>query len=184
MDHRQLMRAVAATRILVGAALVALPGVAGSNWIGEPAHDRRVKVMIRAMGIRDLALGAGTLQALDSGEPAKSWILMSVVLDAVDFAATGLAIKSLGARRALPAMAVAATVAGGPARRREGRLNFSRTLSVRPRTRVEDPCVVPPTEGANVATVLTRRGRHQNGPLKPGGFRQSALPQSFKFHAN
>ncbi len=108
MDHRQIMRAVAAGRIAVGAGLVVLPGVAGSRWIGDVATDRGVKVFARALGIRDLALGAGTLRALDAGEPARPWVALGVLADAVDLAATTLAIRALGPRRALPVIAVAA----------------------------------------------------------------------------
>ena len=107
------MRAFAAIRIVIGASLFAVPGVAGSNWIGDPARDRRVKVMIRAMGIRDLALGLGTLHALDAGEPAKHWVLMSAISDVGDLAATGFAIRSLGLRRALPTMVIAGVAAAG-----------------------------------------------------------------------
>lgn len=108
MDHRQIMRAVAAGRIAVGAGLVVLPGLVGSRWIGDVAADRGVKVFARALGIRDLALGAGTLRALDAGEPARPWVALGVLADAVDLAATTLAIRALGPRRALPVMAVAA----------------------------------------------------------------------------
>lgn len=111
MDHRQLMRALAAGRIVVGVALVALPRTAGKQWIGDPALDRSVTAMTRAMGIRDLALGAGTLRALGAGDPARSWVLLGGMSDAVDLVGTGLAMRSIGLRRALPVMVVAAGAA-------------------------------------------------------------------------
>src|SRR4051812_43480267 len=113
MDHYQLVRAIAVGRVAVGASLIALPGFARRQWIGDAAADRRTKVMIRAFGVRDLALGAGTLQAIDRGQPARPWVMMSAVSDAVDLAATALALRSLGARRALPVMVVAAAAAVG-----------------------------------------------------------------------
>ncbi len=113
MDHYQLVRAIAVGRVTVGAGLIALPGVAGRQWIGDAASDRRTKVMIRAFGVRDLALGVGTLQALDTGQPARSWVVLSAVSDVVDLAATALALRALGARRALPVMLVAAGAAVG-----------------------------------------------------------------------
>jgi hypothetical protein len=112
MDYRQLMRMLAAGRIAVGSTLVLLPGVAGSQWIGDAARGRDVKVVIRAMGVRDLALGAGTLQALDGGEPVRSWVLMSALSDLVDFGATAVAMRRIGLRRALPVMVIAAVSAG------------------------------------------------------------------------
>ncbi len=111
MDHRQLVRSLAAGRIAVGAALTIAPGFAGRSWIGPTASQPEVKVMTRAMGVRDLALGAGTLHAIESGEPAKTWVLLGAASDAVDFAATVIAIRRLGLRRALPVMVVAATAA-------------------------------------------------------------------------
>jgi hypothetical protein len=113
MDHYQLVRAIAVGRVAVGASLIALPGVAGRQWIGDAASDRRTKVIIRAFGVRDLALGAGTLQALDTGQPARPWVVMGAVSDVVDLAATAVAIRALGARRAVPVMLVAAGAAIG-----------------------------------------------------------------------
>ncbi len=113
MDHYQLVRAIAVGRVAVGASLIALPGVAGRQWIGDAAADRRTKAIIRAFGVRDLALGAGTLQALDTGQPARSWVVLGAVSDVVDLAATAIAIRAIGPRRALPVMLVAAGAAVG-----------------------------------------------------------------------
>jgi hypothetical protein len=111
MDYRQLVRALAAGRVVVGGALLIAPGAAGAGWIGDAARRREVKVMARAFGIRDLALGLGTLQALDTDAPAEPWVTAGMLSDAVDFAATALALRALGVRRALPVMAVAAGAA-------------------------------------------------------------------------
>jgi hypothetical protein len=108
MDYRQLSRAIATGRVVVGGALIVAPGFAGSRWIGDAARSREVKVFTRALGVRDLALGLGTLQALDADAPAESWITMGALSDAVDLVATVLAVRALGLKRALPVMAVAA----------------------------------------------------------------------------
>ncbi len=108
MDHRQLARALAYGRITLGAALVVAPGTAGRPWIGEVARQPAVKVFSRALGVRDLALGVGALEALDGDAPVRPWVTMAMISDLVDLVATGLAIRSLGARRALPVMIVAA----------------------------------------------------------------------------
>jgi len=112
MDYRQLVRMQAAGRIAVGASLVVLPGLAGSQWIGPSARERDVKVLVRALGIRDLALGAGALQALDNGENPRSWVLMGALADLVDLSATFLGMRHIGVRRALPVMVVAGVSAG------------------------------------------------------------------------
>ena len=111
MDYRQLVRALAYGRIAVGTSLVVAPGRAGTSWIGEAGRLPEVKVIARAFGVRDLAFGVGTLDALRGDAPARSWVALGMVSDLVDLAATTLALRSLGARRALPVMAVAATAA-------------------------------------------------------------------------
>jgi hypothetical protein len=111
MDYRQLVRALAAGRVIVGSALLLAPGAAGSRWIGDAARRREVKVIARAFGVRDLALGIGTLQALDADAPAEPWVTLGVLCDAADLVATTLALRALGVKRALPVMAVAAGAA-------------------------------------------------------------------------
>ncbi|MGZ4757909.1 MAG: hypothetical protein ACXV95_02500, partial [Acidimicrobiales bacterium] len=64
MDHRQLLRTVAAGRVVAGVALVALPGTSANLWIGPVAKDPAVKVVVRALGARDLVIGLGTMHAL------------------------------------------------------------------------------------------------------------------------
>ncbi len=94
---------------MVGVALVALPGTSARTWIGPVAKEPAVKVMVRAMGARDLAIGMGTLHALQEGTPARTWSLAGAASDLVDATATLLAIRHLGLRRALPLIVVATT---------------------------------------------------------------------------
>ncbi len=109
MDHRQLVRTIAAGRIVAGTALLLLPGTTAGRWIGPDARAPGAKVMTRAMGARDLAIGAGTITALANGQPSRHWALAGAASDLVDGLATLLAIRHIGARRALPLLAVAAT---------------------------------------------------------------------------
>ena len=94
---------------MVGVALVAVPATSARTWIGPVARDPAVKVMVRAMGARDLAIGLGTIHALSEGAPAKAWSLAGAASDLVDAAATLVAIRHLGLRRALPLLVVATT---------------------------------------------------------------------------
>lgn len=111
MDYRQLIRFLAAGRVAIGGALVAAPRKAGGNWIGDAAASRDVMVFTRALGIRDLVLGVGTLQAMGAGDPVRPWVVLGAACDAVDAAATLLAVRRIGLRRALPAIAIAGTAA-------------------------------------------------------------------------
>ena len=95
MEPRDLALAHARRRMLVGAAFVLAPGLAGRLWIGEDAARRPVKVLARAFGVRDLALGLGVVIALDRGAPVRGWIEGGVLSDAVDVCATLLAGDSI-----------------------------------------------------------------------------------------
>ena len=57
MEPREAALLHARARIAVGAAFVLFPGLAGRMWIGSDAARRSVKVLARAFGARDLAIG-------------------------------------------------------------------------------------------------------------------------------
>ena len=111
MDHRQLLRTIAAGRVVVGVALVALPGTSAGTWIGPVAKDPAVKVMTRAMGARDLAIGLGTLHALQEGASAGRGRWPGPRPTSPMRPPPLLAFRHLGARRAIPLLLVA-TAAG------------------------------------------------------------------------
>jgi len=64
------------------------PEDAVRGWIGASAASKEgTQTITRAFGVRDLALGAGALAALNSGS-ARDWVIAGAVCDAVDLAAT------------------------------------------------------------------------------------------------
>jgi uncharacterized protein DUF4267 len=94
-----LARALAASRVLFGAAIVAAPHATASVWIGPRRAARpEAAVLGRALGARDFALGAATLGALAGGRrrEIRAALAACVLSDGTDFLAT------LAARRALP----------------------------------------------------------------------------------
>ncbi len=120
MDQRQLARILNGGRVVIGAASIVAPGFVGQRWFADEATGKGAYVATRAFGARDLALGLGTIGALDAGEAADRWLRMGVVSDAVDAVATVLACRHIGWKRALPVLLVAsgaalagATFAGG-----------------------------------------------------------------------
>ncbi len=118
MDQHHALRMLAVGRIGVGAALVIVPRVAGRGWFGDVVDSPGAKVAIRALGIRDLALGLGTYRALETDTDAESWVNLGIACDAVDAAATALALRDLPTMGAMRAIAVAASaVATGVAGR-------------------------------------------------------------------
>lgn len=116
------MRLLAFARIGLGVAMLALPGRALRAWLGD--LDRPSRVLVRGVGARDVALGVGTLRALDRGDPsAREWVTASGACDATDALATLAAGRSLPLRGRLLGVAVAgaAAAACAAARDRMGR---------------------------------------------------------------
>lgn len=107
MDHRQIARIFAVTRIAIGAVLLAAPGAAGRRWLGDVARQPAAKAAIRGLGARDLAFGIGALRALDRGEPAAGWVRLAAVGDLADAASGLLAARQLGALRTIGTVATA-----------------------------------------------------------------------------
>lgn len=114
MDHRQSLRFIAAGRIAIGVAALVAPRKLAAGWLGPEAATGAVTLLTRAFGAREVAVGAGTLWALDAGGPVRPWVTAGVVCDGLDAAASVLAVRHLGAPKALlnGAVAASATVAG------------------------------------------------------------------------
>ena len=94
MDALRLARAFAVGRTAVGAALLVAPGMARA-WVGEPATRPGGKVLTRALGMRDLALGVGLLRAVGEDREVGRWLGAGVLADGADLAATLLAWERL-----------------------------------------------------------------------------------------
>jgi hypothetical protein len=111
VSARDAARAIAAGRVVVGAAFLVAPAVAGRTWIGDDADRPGVQAIFRALGIRDLILGMLTLHVVDRPGIGARTVATCAAADAVDFGAT------LAARESLPptAAAGALAVAGGAA---------------------------------------------------------------------
>jgi hypothetical protein len=108
MEPRELALWHARGRQLVGAAFVLFPGLAGSAWIGSDARRRPVKVLARAFGARDLALGLGVVIALDRGTPVRGWLEAGALSDVIDTAASLLAGNSIPPAIRWPCVALGA----------------------------------------------------------------------------
>ena len=111
MNDRDLARGLAAGRAGVGVALMLAPSAAARGWLGPSSSLGPVKVLIRAFGARDLALGLGLLRALESGDPVRPWLRAGAGADAVDALATLAAFRQLPKLGRLGILAVAAGAA-------------------------------------------------------------------------
>ena len=88
----RVARALALQRIGVGAALALAPGLA-RHWVGAAATEVGGRVLVRAFGARDIALGVGLWRALGRDASARGWLEAGVFCDGADL------LGSLAARR-------------------------------------------------------------------------------------
>lgn len=116
MDDKDLVRQLALGRIAFGVSAVAAPRRFNRGWIGSTTGDQPgARLMARAFGVRDAAIGIITLRALDEGSDHLTGILqLGAVCDAVDAAATAVAFPHLPKvmRFATFAIATSAAVVG------------------------------------------------------------------------
>ena len=112
MEARELALLNARCRMAIGAALVLAPRLIGPMWIGNAADRSVVKMMARALGGRDLALGLGAAVALDRGASVRGWLEGAALADGMDLAATLLAGDSIpqGKRRTVAVIAAVSLV--------------------------------------------------------------------------
>jgi len=116
----KLTALIATARIATGAALIAAPGRLGALWLGGDAARPGPRLALRALGARDVALGAGALATLGDATRLRRWVATAAICDLVD-AASALATPSTalpaGARRATAAMGGGGALAGALAYR-------------------------------------------------------------------
>jgi len=82
----------------------------GRSWVGEDASRPGTRVILRALGFRDIALGAGTAEAALRGDP-RGWLAVSMISDLGDLAATVIGRGRIGSR----GVAITSAVAGAGA---------------------------------------------------------------------
>jgi hypothetical protein len=87
VDDATLAMSIARCRIAFGAAAVVSPRLATRVMSGRDVPDGIGPLFARMLGARDLALGLGTVIALDRGAPVRGWVEGSALSDAVDFLA-------------------------------------------------------------------------------------------------
>ncbi len=92
-------------RIAVGVAAVAAPGLVNRALGGTSKSAGLAPLFVRMLGGRDVALGLGTVVALDHGAPVRGWIEGSALAD------TGDCLASVLARAQMTPLAFGATFA-------------------------------------------------------------------------
>jgi hypothetical protein len=87
-DAAKLASLYAAGRLVFGAGLAAAPGKVASGWIGADANRPAARVVIRGLGVRDMALSAGALSVRDDDARMANWLAAAVVCDLADIGIT------------------------------------------------------------------------------------------------
>src|SRR5262245_56514180 len=94
-DPRTIAIALARGRVVFGIVALVLPGVLARLVLGaSSAHSR---VLMRMVGVRDLALGVGAITNLKEEKQDAEWVSMGALSDAGDMLAFLLA--PIGFRR-------------------------------------------------------------------------------------
>ena len=100
-DDVELAQALGFVRILVGLGLFFSPRLSGRVWTGEDPREMTSRLGVRGMGARDIAIGLGTLIALERGAPVRGWLEAGVLSDSMDAVGTLAEWRELGTPRAL-----------------------------------------------------------------------------------
>jgi len=113
MEPRTVGTAVSATRIAFGAGLMLAPPRFVRSWTGPGASRRPARVVGRALGARELAIGIGGVLAARAGEPAelRRWFALGALPEALDVVFTLTDGPRTPSRLAGAAMAAATAAA-------------------------------------------------------------------------
>ncbi|MGI8774995.1 MAG: hypothetical protein ACR2KQ_08285 [Actinomycetota bacterium] len=84
LSDEDLVRALSLGRVAVGVAAFIAPKRFVRAWTGERTRTTATSLATRSLGARDVAIGLGTLLALERDEPVKRWIQAQVVADGTD----------------------------------------------------------------------------------------------------
>lgn len=94
---RRLGLALGLLRAGLGVVAITAPAVVARPWVGEDAELPAARLLGRALGGRDLALGAGTALAMGSSGGDR-WLQAGLVADATDVVVTLLHFSALPRR--------------------------------------------------------------------------------------
>ena len=101
MEDRDLAKLLAWGRIGLGIAGALMPARFVRLWTGRVAPGFPTDMATRGLAVRDLAIGAGILHALDGGSAVRPWLHASAAADAADAVGTLTSMKELGGLRAV-----------------------------------------------------------------------------------
>ena len=92
---REQVRALGIGRAVIGGAMVLAPATSMRLWIGEERKTFGARLVTRAFGMREIAIGVGTMMAVDHDAPVRGWLEAGVLIDTSDALTTLLAYRKL-----------------------------------------------------------------------------------------
>jgi hypothetical protein len=108
LDAKELAQLLSLGRIVIGAAAVLAPRRFARAWTGERSEAAVSVIATRGLGARDVALGLGTLRALDGEGPVRPWLEAQALADASDTVSTLSVFGQLPPLRRILGLATAA----------------------------------------------------------------------------
>jgi hypothetical protein len=102
MDAHAIARQHALGRVGFGTTMVLVPGLVARTWAGRGGAEPAARMLMMAVGGRDIGLGLGLVGALRRGGDASGWLRAAALADAMDLVAT------LRQRDAIPALSAVA----------------------------------------------------------------------------
>ena len=91
MGARDLAVGLAGGRIAIGVVSLLAPGLVGRAMMRRGGDSGAMRLLLRVVGARDIALGLGVLVALDRDAPVRGWLRASALVDGLDAAGCLLA---------------------------------------------------------------------------------------------
>ena len=94
-NAREQVRVLGMLRAAVGGAMVLAPATSMRFWIGEERKASGTRLVTRALGMREIAIGVGTVLAVDHDAPVRGWLEAGVLIDSSDALTTMLSYRKL-----------------------------------------------------------------------------------------
>ncbi len=94
-NAREQVRVLGIARAIIGGAMVLAPATSMRFWIREERKSFGTRLVTRAFGMREIAIGVGTVLAVDHDAPVRGWLEAGVLIDSSDALATLLSYRKL-----------------------------------------------------------------------------------------
>lgn len=99
LETKDLARMLSLGRIVIGIGAFLAPHRFGRAWTGEESDSVTSRMAVRGLGARDVALGMGTLIALEGDSSARGWLEAQALADGSDAFSTLSNFKEMPALR-------------------------------------------------------------------------------------